>query len=64
MRASEGGSPCVRDTRIQVHEILESLTAGMSPAEIFAAYPGSPQVARRNDYRTLRPPSPDPENGL
>ncbi|HYV27083.1 MAG TPA: DUF433 domain-containing protein [Candidatus Eisenbacteria bacterium] len=34
-----GGSPRVRDTRISVAFILESLAAGMSVAEIVDAYP-------------------------
>ena len=34
-----GGSPRVRDTRISVALILESLAAGMSIAEIVDAYP-------------------------
>ncbi len=34
-----GGSPRVRDTRISVSLILESLAAGMSVAEIVDAYP-------------------------
>lgn len=34
-----GGSPRVRDTRISVALILESLAAGMSVAEIADAYP-------------------------
>jgi uncharacterized protein (DUF433 family) len=34
-----GGSPRVRDTRISVALILESLAAGMSVAEIVDAYP-------------------------
>ena len=34
-----GGSPRVRDTRISVALVLESLAAGMSIAEIVDAYP-------------------------
>ena len=34
-----GGSPRVRDTRISVAFILESLAAGLSVAEIVDAYP-------------------------
>jgi uncharacterized protein (DUF433 family) len=34
-----GGSPRVRDTRISVALLLESLAAGMSIAEIVDAYP-------------------------
>jgi len=34
-----GGSPRVRDTRISVALILESLAAGMSVADIVDAYP-------------------------
>ena len=34
-----GGSPRVRDTRISVELIVESLAAGMSVAEIVDAYP-------------------------
>jgi uncharacterized protein (DUF433 family) len=34
-----GGSPRVRDTRISVALILESLAAGLSVAEIVDAYP-------------------------
>ena len=34
-----GGSPRVRDTRISVSLILESLAAGMSEADIVEAYP-------------------------
>ena len=34
-----GGSPRVRETRISVALILESLAAGMSVAEIVDAYP-------------------------
>jgi len=34
-----GGSPRVRDTRISVSLILESLAAGMTIAEIVDAYP-------------------------
>ncbi len=34
-----GGSPRVRDTRISVSLILESLAAGMSVSEIADAYP-------------------------
>ena len=34
-----GGSPRVRDTRISISLILESLAAGMTIAEIVDAYP-------------------------
>ena len=34
-----GGSPRVRDTRISVALLLESLAAGLSVAEIVDAYP-------------------------
>lgn len=34
-----GGSPRVRDTRISVSLILESLAAGMTISEIVDAYP-------------------------
>ena len=38
-----GGNPRVRDTRIAVSLILESVAAGMSAAEIVDAYPSLTQ---------------------
>ena len=42
-----GGSPRVRDTRISVALILESLAAGMTVAEIVDAYPSLTEEAVR-----------------
>lgn len=42
-----GGSPRVRDTRISVSLILESLAAGMTVAEIVDAYPSLTEEAVR-----------------
>jgi uncharacterized protein (DUF433 family) len=42
-----GGAPRVRDTRISVALILESLAAGMSVGEIVDAYPSlTPEAVR------------------
>ena len=41
------GSPRVRDTRISVAFILESLAAGMSVAEIVDAYPSLTEESAR-----------------
>jgi uncharacterized protein (DUF433 family) len=55
-----GGSPRVRDTRISVALLLESLAAGMSIAEIVDAYPSLTEesvrgvlaeLARRQDLQ-------------
>jgi len=55
-----GGSPRVRDTRISVSLLLESLAAGMSIAEIVDAYPSLTEesvcgvlaeLARRKDLK-------------
>jgi uncharacterized protein (DUF433 family) len=40
-----GGNPRVRDTRIPVSLVLESLAAGMSVAEIVDAYPSLSEEA-------------------
>ena len=40
-----GGNPRVRDTRIPVSLVLESVAAGMSVAEIVDAYPSLSQEA-------------------
>ena len=42
-----GGSPRVRDTRISVALILESLAAGLSVADIVDAYPSLTEEAVR-----------------
>lgn len=42
-----GGSPRVRDTRISVSLILESLAAGMTISEIVDAYPSLTEEAIR-----------------
>jgi uncharacterized protein (DUF433 family) len=42
-----GGSPRVRDTRISVALILESLAAGMTIADIVDAYPSLTEAAVR-----------------
>jgi uncharacterized protein (DUF433 family) len=34
-----GGQPCIRHTRIPVHDIAASVKAGISVAEILAGYP-------------------------
>jgi uncharacterized protein (DUF433 family) len=34
-----GGKPCVRSTRIAVHDVLGWLAAGMTSQEILADYP-------------------------
>lgn len=55
-----GGSPRVRDTRISVSLILESLAAGMTISEIVDAYPSLTEesvrgvlaeLARRKDLQ-------------
>jgi uncharacterized protein (DUF433 family) len=33
------GKPCIRDTRLAVHDVLEYLASGMSAAEIVADFP-------------------------
>jgi uncharacterized protein (DUF433 family) len=48
-----GGSPRVRDTRISVALILESLAAGMSVAEIVDAYPSLTQESVRGTLAEL-----------
>ena len=56
-----GGSPRVRDTRISVTLILESLAAGMTIAQIVDAYPSLTEesvrgvlaeLAQRKDLQT------------
>lgn len=48
-----GGSPRVRDTRISVALILESLAAGLSVAEIVDAYPSLSEESVRGVLREL-----------
>ena len=48
-----GGSPRVRGTRISVALIIESLTAGMSVAQIVDAYPSLTQEAVRGTLSEL-----------
>lgn len=48
-----GGSPRVRDTRISVALILESLAAGMSVTDIVDAYPSLTEVAVRGALAEL-----------
>ncbi len=33
------GKPCIRDTRIAVHDVLDYLASGMSEAEIVTDFP-------------------------
>jgi uncharacterized protein (DUF433 family) len=33
------GKPCIRDTRIAVHDVLDYLASGMSEAEIITDFP-------------------------
>ena len=58
-----GGSPRVRDTRISVSLILESLAAGMTISEIVDAYPSLTEesvrgvlaeLARRKDLQPVK----------
>ena len=37
--ARRSGKPCVRDTRITVHDVLEFLASGMTEAEIIVEFP-------------------------
>ena len=37
--ARRSGRPCIRDTRIAVHDVLEYLAPGMTEAEIIAEFP-------------------------
>lgn len=39
-----GGTPVIRGTRVPVHDVLASVTAGMSRERILAAYPGLDEV--------------------
>ena len=48
-----GGSPRVRDTRISVALILESLAAGLSVADIVDAYPSLTEEAVRSALAEL-----------
>jgi uncharacterized protein (DUF433 family) len=48
-----GGSPRVRDTRISVSLILESLAAGMSVVEIVDAFPSLTEQAVRGALAEL-----------
>jgi uncharacterized protein (DUF433 family) len=48
-----GGSPRVRDTRISVALILESLAAGLSVADIVDAYPSLTEEAVRGTLAEL-----------
>jgi uncharacterized protein (DUF433 family) len=48
-----GGRPRVRDTRISVAQLLESLAAGMSIAEIVEAYPSLTEEAVRGALAEL-----------
>jgi uncharacterized protein (DUF433 family) len=48
-----GGSPRVRDTRISVALLLESLAAGLSVAEIVDAYPSLTGEAVRGALEEL-----------
>ena len=48
-----GGSPRVRDTRISVALILESLAAGLSVADIVDAYPSLTEAAVRGALTEL-----------
>lgn len=48
-----GGSPRVRDTRISVALILESLAAGLSVADIVDAYPSLTEEAVRGALAEL-----------
>ena len=48
-----GGSPRVRDTRISVAFILESLAAGLSVAEIVDAYPSLTEESVRGTLAEL-----------
>ena len=48
-----GGSPRVRDTRISVALILESLAAGLSVADIVEAYPSLTEQAVRGALAEL-----------
>lgn len=38
-RAIRNGKPCIKDTRITVHDILEYLGGGMSEDQILADFP-------------------------
>ena len=38
-KAHRSGKPCVRDTRIAVHDVLEYLASGMTEAEIIGEFP-------------------------
>lgn len=48
-----GGSPRVRDTRISVSLILESLAAGMTISDIVDAYPSLTEESVRGALREL-----------
>jgi uncharacterized protein (DUF433 family) len=48
-----GGSPRIRETRISVAFLLESLAAGMSVSEIVDAYPSLTEESVRGTLREL-----------
>lgn len=37
--ARRSGKPCIQDTRIAVHDVLEYLASGMTETEIIAEFP-------------------------
>ena len=41
--ARRSGKPCIRDTRIAAHDVLEYLASGMTEAEIIGEFP---EIAR------------------
>ena len=45
--ARRSGKPCIRDSRIEVYDVLEYLASGMTEAEIVAEFP----ELTREDFR-------------
>jgi uncharacterized protein (DUF433 family) len=53
-----GGTPIIRNTRVPVHDVAASVTAGLPMTRILAAYPGltAEMVNRASFYATANPP--------
>jgi len=56
------GQPCLRGTRIPVHDIAASVRAGLSEAEILTGYPDltAEDIALAVTYAKANPPSVRP----
>ena len=56
-----GGRPCIRDTRIEIAVILDSLAEGMTEPEIIDHYPQlTKKVNTRRYHRGLLPENGSP----